>query len=90
MRSRSGEANRQRAEERLKSKKKADAETPKAADNLRQVEAVKTARLRALRLAKEAVDKEIADRAAAAARALRAAPRRRVPRPLASSPSESG
>jgi hypothetical protein len=83
-----GQANRQRAEERFKSAKKADAKTPKAADTLRQAEAVKTARLRALRLAKEAADKEIANRAAAAARALRAAPRRRVPRPQASSPSE--
>lgn len=56
------EANRQRAEERFKSTKKADAKTPKAADTLQQAEAVKTARLRALRLAKEAADKEIANR----------------------------
>ena len=83
-----GEADRRRAEERFKSTKKADAKTPQAADTLRQAEVVKTARLRALRLAKEAADKEIANRAAAAAEARRAAPRRRVPRHQVSSPSE--
>ena len=52
------DASRQRAEGQFKSKKKADAQTPRAADTLRQTEAEKTARLRALRLAKEAADRE--------------------------------
>jgi hypothetical protein len=54
-----GGADRRRAEERFKATKKADVKTPQAADILRQAEAVKTPRLRALRLAKEAADKEI-------------------------------
>ena len=51
---------------RFKSKKKADSQTPDADDTLlrqddtllRQTEAEKTARLRALRLAKEAADRD--------------------------------
>ena len=45
-------------------------------DDLRQAEAAKTSRLRALRLAKEAADKETAAREAAAKPAK--SPRRRV------------
>jgi hypothetical protein len=69
-----GEASRQRAEERFK--------TP------RQAEAEKTARLRALRLAREAADKDTADRDAAAAKALKSRAHRRVPGSEASSSSE--
>lgn len=83
-----GEASRRRAEERFKSTKKADSKTPTADETLRQAEAAKTARLRALRLAKEAADKDTANRDAAAARARRTEPRRRVPGPQVSSPSE--
>jgi hypothetical protein len=53
-----------------------------------QAEAAKTARLRALRLPKEAADKETAIRDAAAAQARRSEPRRRVRGPQASTPSE--
>ena len=60
-----GEASRRRAEERFKSTKKADSKTPTAGETLRQAEAAKTARLRALRLAKEAADKDTANRYAA-------------------------
>ena len=88
MRSQPGEARRRRAEERFKSTKKADSKTPKADDTLRQAEAAKTARLRALRLAKEAADKDTANRGAAAAQARRSEPRRRVRGPQASTPSE--
>jgi hypothetical protein len=67
-------ASRRRAEEQFKTKKKVDsADTP-----ARQPEVEKTARLRALRLAKEAADKETANRDAAAATAARSAPRRHV------------
>jgi hypothetical protein len=83
-----GEASRRRAEERFKSTKKTDSKTPTADETLRQAEAAKTARLRALRLAKEAADKETASRDAAAARARRPEARRRVPGPQVSSPSE--
>ena len=82
------EASRRRAEERFKSPRKPDSKTPEDADNLRQAEAAKTARLRALRLAKEAADKDTANRDAAAARARRTEARRRVPGPQVSSPSE--
>jgi hypothetical protein len=88
MRSQPGEARRRRAPERFKSTKKADSKTPKADDTLRQAEAAKTARLRALRLAREAADKETASRGAAAAQARRSEPRRRVRGPQASTPSE--
>ena len=71
---RSSAAGRRRAEEQFKTKKKvASAEIP-----AQQAEVEKTARLRALRLAKEAADKETANRNAAAATATRSAPRRRV------------
>jgi hypothetical protein len=52
----------------------------------RQAAAQKTGRLRALRLAKDAVDKDAANYDAAAAKARRFMPRRRGPRPQASSP----
>ena len=71
----SSAAGRRRAEERFKTKKKVDyAEIPAP----QQAEVEKTARLRALRLAKEAVDKETASRDAVAATAARSAPRRHV------------
>ena len=88
-----GEARRRRAEEQFKTTKKVNSET-KANTPLRQAEAEKTARLRALRLAKEAADekeaadKKIADRDAAAAKALRSGTSRRGPGPQASSPPE--
>ena len=83
-----GEASRRRAEEQFKTTKKVNSET-KANTTSRQAEADKTARLRALRLAKEAADKDTANRDAAAAKARRSEPRRRVPEPEASSPAES-
>ena len=55
-----GEANRRRAEEQFKTTKKVNAETK--VNTPRQVEAEKTARLRALRLAKEVADKDTATR----------------------------
>jgi hypothetical protein len=81
----SSAAGRRRAEERFKKKKKvASVDT-----SPQQAEAEKTARLRALRLAKEAADKETANRNAVAATAARSAPRRRVSGgSQASSPSE--
>jgi hypothetical protein len=82
-----GEARRRRAEEQFKTTKKVNSET-KANTPLRQAEAEKTARLRALRLAKEAADKKIADRDAAAAKVLKSGTSRRVPGAQASSPSE--
>ena len=77
-------ASRRRAEEQFKTKKKVDSPDPPA----QQAEVEKTARLRALRLAKEAADKETASRDAAAAQARRSEPRRRVRGPQASTPSE--
>jgi membrane protein involved in colicin uptake len=82
-----GSESRQRAEERFKTTKKVNSET-KANTTPRQAEAEKTARLRALRLAREAADKDTADRDAAAAKARRSESSRRVPGPQASSPSE--
>ena len=82
-----GKASRRRAEEQFKTAKKVTFETK--ADTPRQAAAEKTARLRALRLAKEAADKNTANRDAAAAKARRSEPRRRVPEPEASSPAES-
>ena len=80
----SSSASRRRAEEQFKTKKKVDsADTP-----AQQPEVEKTARLRALRLAKEAADKETASRDAAAAQVGRSEPRRCVRRPQASTPSE--
>jgi len=81
-----GEASRRRAEEQFKTTKKVNAETK--VNTPRQVEAEKTARLRALRLAKEVADKDTANRDAAAAKARRSEPRRRVPGPRAPSPLE--
>jgi len=59
-----GEASRRRAEEQFKTTEKVNSET-KANTPSRQAEAAKTARLRALRLAKEAADKDTANRGAA-------------------------
>ena len=81
------EASRRRAEEQFKTTKKVNAETK--VNTPRQVEAEKTARLRALRLAREAADKDTANRDAAAAKARRSEPRQRVPGPQPSSPAES-
>ncbi len=81
-----GEANRRRAEEQFKTTKKVNSETK--VNTPRQAEAEKTARLRALRLAKEAADKDTANRDAAAAKARRSEPRRRAPGPRASNPPE--
>jgi hypothetical protein len=80
------EASRRRAEEQFKTTKKVNSET--IVNTPRQAEAEKTARLRALRLAKEAADKDTANREAAAAKARRSDPRRRVPGSQASSPSD--
>jgi hypothetical protein len=82
-----GPENRQRAEERFKTPKNVNSET-KVNTPSRQAEAEKTARLRALRLAREAAEKDAADRDAAAAKARRSETSRRVPGPQASSPSE--
>jgi len=81
-----GEAGRRRAEEQFKTKKKIDhlTETETNTAAARRTEAEKTARLRALRLAKEAADKDTANRDALAARLRRSEPRRRVPRALGS------
>jgi hypothetical protein len=76
-----GDASRRRAEGQFKSPKKAGSQTPLPDHRLREAEAEKTSRLRALRLAKEAADKDTADREAAAAIARRAEGRRRVQRP---------
>ena len=81
-----GQASRRRAEDQFKTAKKVNSETK--ANTPRQAEAEKTARLRALRLAKEAADKDTAKRAAAPAKARKSEPRRRVPGPQASDPSE--
>jgi hypothetical protein len=70
-------ASRRRAEEQFKTKKKVDPADPPAPQ---QAEVEKTARLRALPLAKEAADKETANRDAAAATAARSAPLRHVSR----------
>ena len=82
-----GKASRRRAEEQFKTVKKVNSET--RASTPRQAEAEKTARLRALRLAKEAADKDTANRDAAAAKARRSEPRRRVAGSQASSPAAS-
>ena len=81
-----GQASRRRAEDQFKTAKKVNSETK--ANTPRQTEAEKTARLRALRLAKEVADKDTANRDAAAAKVRRSEPRRRVPGARASSPSE--
>ena len=81
-----GEASRQRVEEQFRTTKKVNFEM-KASAPARQAEAEKTARLRALRLLKEAAEKDAAERDAAAAKASKSARRRRTPRAPASSPS---
>ena len=83
----SGQASRQRAEEQFRTTKKVNSET-EASANARQAEAEKTARLRALRLLKEAAEKDAAERDAAAAKASKSALRRRTPKAPASSPSD--
>ena len=83
-----GKASRRRAEEQFKTVKKVNSEA-KANTPSQQAEAAKTARLRALRLAKEAADKDTANREAAAAKTRRSEPRQRVPGTQASSPAES-
>ena len=80
-----GEASRRRAEEQFKTTKKIDYQ-PDTSTAARRAAAEKTARLRALRLAKEAADKDTANRGAAAAKAQRSEPRRRVRRPQTSTP----
>lgn len=75
------DAPRQRAEGQFKDKKKTVAETPRADDALKQTEAAKTLRLRALRLAKEAADRDTANRDPAAAISRKNTPRRHAPRP---------
>jgi len=82
-----GEVSRRRAEEQFKTKKKINYQT-EAGTPAQRAEAEKTARLRALRLAKEAADKDAANREALAAKVRRAEPRRRVPGPRISSPSD--
>ena len=81
-----GEASRQRAEEQFRTTKKVNSETEASAP-ARQAEAEKTARLRALRLLKEAAEKEAAERDAAATKASKSARRRCTSRAPASSPS---
>ncbi len=83
-----GKPSQLRAEAQFKPKKKVVFETEVDTAPARQAEAEKTARLRALRLAKEAADKETANRDAAAAKASKSAPRRHVSGPQASSPPE--
>ena len=82
-----GEASRQRAEEQFRTTKKVNSET-EATTPARRAEAEKTARLRALRLLKEAAEKDAAERDSAAAKASKSARRRRTPRAPASSPSD--
>ena len=81
-----GEASRQRVEEQFRTTKKVNSETEASAP-ARRAEAEKTARLRALRLLKEAAEKDAAERDAAAARAFKSALRRRTLKAPASSPS---
>ena len=76
-----------RAEEQFKTTKKVGSPI-KANTPARQAEAEKIARLRGLRLAKEAADKDAAIHNAAAAKARGSVPRRRVPASQASGPSE--
>ena len=83
----SGEASRRRAEEQFKTKKKINYQT-EAGTPAQRAEAEKTARLRALRLAKEAADKDAANRDTLVAKVGRSEPRRRVPRPRISSLSD--
>ena len=78
-----GEASRRRAEEQFQTTKKIDYQ-PNTGTAARRAEAEKTARLRALRLAKEAADKDTANRDALAAKLRKSEPRRRVPGPLGS------
>jgi hypothetical protein len=84
-----GDASRRRAEGQFKSSKKADLKTPLPNHRLREAEAEKTARLRALRLAKEAADKDAAERQAAEAIARKAEGRRPIRKSQASDPSEA-
>ena len=65
-------ASRRRAEEQFKTRRTLNSQAE--ANTAQQAESEKTARLRALRLAREAADKDTADRAAAATKAPRSAP----------------
>ena len=71
---RSSEDYRRRAEEQFKVKTKSNPKAVRFDSDARGAEAAKTARLRGLRLAKEAADKEVAQREAAA-KANRSRPR---------------
>ena len=73
-----GEASRRSAEGQFKTTKKIHHQA-EAVPPARQAEVEKTARLRALRLAKEAADKDTANRDALAAKIRRSETRRRVP-----------
>lgn len=70
----SAEDYRQRAEEQFKVKTKSNPKPASLDSVAREAEAAKTARLRALRLAKEAADKDVARREAVA-KANRSKPR---------------
>jgi hypothetical protein len=87
------EAARQKAEERLKRARQRDSEAQSAYEEqakLKQAEAAKTERLRALRLAKEAADAGLARRAAEEkALAAQAARKRKVERAAAHKPKSA-
>lgn len=83
-----GEASRRPAAARLKSTTKPGSKTPQGDTALRRAEAEKTARLRVLRLQKEAADKDEASRDAAAASARKRRLQRRAAGPQASTSSE--
>jgi multidrug efflux pump subunit AcrA (membrane-fusion protein) len=70
---RSAEDHRQRAEEQFKVKAKSNPRPMTAETSAREAEIAKTARLRALRLAKEEADKEAAAAEAANKAAIKAA-----------------
>lgn len=67
------EAARRKAQDQFAKVKQRDAEALKDREKVQAAEAAKTARLRALRLAKEAIDKEAADKEAAEKAATAAA-----------------
>jgi hypothetical protein len=67
------EAARRKAQDQFAKVKQRDAEALKDREKVHAAEAAKTARLRALRLAKEAIDKEAADKEATEKAAVAAA-----------------
>jgi hypothetical protein len=80
------EAARRKAQDQFAKVKQRDAEALKDREKVQAAEAAKTARLRALRLAKEAIDKEAADKEAsekAAAAAAKPPARRKRASPAA-------